>query len=69
MKGRPNGLPLSCRERWNACQNTTDLVREAVGYSGVLGRAWVWFGGICSLSHFSLLVEALFVRLFLNTLL
>jgi hypothetical protein len=34
---RPNGLPLSRRERWEACQNATDLVREAVGYSDVFG--------------------------------
>lgn len=32
----PNGLPLSCRERWKIYQKITDLVREAVCYSGVL---------------------------------
>jgi hypothetical protein len=36
---RPNGLPLSRRERAGiTCQNANDLVREAVGYSGVFGR-------------------------------
>jgi hypothetical protein len=34
----PNGLPLSRRERWKICPKTNDLVRAAVGYSGVLGR-------------------------------
>jgi len=34
---RPNGLPLSRRERWERLSKTNDLVREAVGYSGVLG--------------------------------
>jgi hypothetical protein len=32
-----NGLPFSCRERAaKTCQKSTDLAREAVGYSGVL---------------------------------
>jgi len=36
----PNGLGISCRERAaEHLQNATDLAREAVGYSGVLGRA------------------------------
>jgi len=33
----PNGLPFSCRERWNNLQNTTDLAREAVGWNGMFG--------------------------------
>ena len=34
---RPNGLPLSRRERWESLPKKNDLVREAVGYSGVFG--------------------------------
>jgi hypothetical protein len=36
---RPNGLPISRRERaTKACQNANDLAREAVGCMGVFGR-------------------------------
>jgi hypothetical protein len=34
---RPNGLPFSCRKRWNNLQKANDLVREAVGWNGVFG--------------------------------
>jgi hypothetical protein len=38
---RHNGLPFSRRKRCTDCQNTNDLVREAVGWNGVLdGKAF-----------------------------
>jgi hypothetical protein len=37
-----NGLPFSCRERaTTSFQNSTDLVREAVGCNGVFGGSFV----------------------------
>src|SRR4051812_36865207 len=41
---RSNGLPISRRKRHNNCQNSSDLVREAVGCMGVFGApvAIVW---------------------------
>jgi hypothetical protein len=37
MDGLPsNALPFSRRERWESCQNAIDLVREAVGWNGML---------------------------------
>ncbi len=38
-KCRPTGCRLAAASAGNACQNATDLVREAVGYSGVFGRS------------------------------
>jgi len=35
-------LPFSCRERAEEmCQKATDLVREAVGWNGGLGRSLI----------------------------
>jgi hypothetical protein len=36
--GRPTDCRLAAASAGNTCQNGTDLVREAVGYSGVFGR-------------------------------
>jgi hypothetical protein len=39
LMARPNGLPISRRERTNKrCQKANDLAREAVGCMGVFGR-------------------------------
>jgi hypothetical protein len=35
---RPTGCPLAAASAGNACQNTTDLAREADGCTGVLGE-------------------------------
>lgn len=35
---RPTGCRLAAASAAKTCQNANDLVREAVGYSGGLGR-------------------------------
>jgi hypothetical protein len=37
VRKRPNGLPFSCRERWECLSKPNDLVREAVGCNGLFG--------------------------------